>query len=79
MSTKDTGGCAFPIRDTSENIVTGERTIHTTFDGFTVRDYFAAQALIPIIASAGPRGYEPSVAALRAYEQADAMLVERAK
>jgi hypothetical protein len=73
MTTKDTGGSAFPV---TENGPHGNT--HTEF-GMTLRDYFAAQALIPIISSAGTRAYHAAAAARYAYELADGMLEERAK
>lgn len=61
MSEKDTGGPAFPTRNTLN-------------DGMTLRDYFAAHAMQGKIA-AGATGYEDI--AFSAYKYADAMLTAR--
>lgn len=71
MSAHDDGGPAFPrLSDTRS----GE------FPGMTLRDWFAGQALVGMMAYRSAGG--PVIAALHAsaaYEIADAMLAERAK
>lgn len=76
MTTKNTGGPAFhtPVSKPLENYYTG----------MTLRDYFAAQAMPQILATAYPRdwtfdGYEnwDGMVANIAYSVADAMLAER--
>ncbi len=47
--------------------------------GITVRDYFAAQALIGFMRSATPYNGDWSLNAINAYKQADAMLEARSK
>lgn len=62
---------AFPVYDHSEELLT---------DGMTLRDYFAAKALPPIM-HAGTGRWEGNyeIHAERAYKYADAMLKERMK
>jgi hypothetical protein len=54
---------------------------HAAYAGMTLRDYFAAKAMVPLMSHSG--GYwGPSKLreyAVVAYEMADAMLEERAK
>lgn len=85
---KNTGGPAFP-HDEALNFETS--TIVAASTGMSLRDYFAAQALVALFASeANPRvgrdvqPYNSSqdhrdYVAAEAYALADAMLVERAK
>ena len=62
---KDTGGPAFP-----------SPREHTTKEGMTLRDYFAARVMQSIIAM---EGADPATAAGIAYTCADAMLKAREK
>ena len=62
---KDTGGPAFP-----------SPREHTTKEGMTLRDYFAARVMQSIIAM---EGADPATAAGSAYTCADAMLKAREK
>lgn len=78
---KDTGGPAFPIVELCSGDTIG------SFYGMTLRDYFAAKALV-VIADMAAKGLhdikrangtaEQSIAS-DAYALADAMLAERAK
>lgn len=69
MSNKNTGGPAFPVQDAYSM---------STEQGMTLRDYFAAQAMMAIIAHPDSDGYKPpSAFAKTAYVMADAMLKER--
>ena len=68
MSTKNTGGAAFPIpkdRDISDS--------HK--NGMTIRDYFAAKAMAEI----KWRDFPLEQCANKCYKIADAMLAEREK
>ena len=50
------------------------------YNGMTLRDWFAGQALIGIMAAEPPNvAYHQEEAAIRAFIIADAMLAERAK
>lgn len=52
----------------------------TNNGGMTLRDYFAAQALIGLItANESLSDIDPFVMAVRAYKAADAMMKERSK
>jgi hypothetical protein len=72
MSTKDSGGPAFPTPD---------RGRYEPSDGMTLRDYFAAKAVCAILHGNISREADMpyKVAANAAYRLADAMLKERAK
>ena len=68
MNVDDDGGQAFPISDASGPIQCG----------LTMRDWFAGQALVGLLAFPIPgSGKIPSNAALAAYDYADAMLAAR--
>jgi hypothetical protein len=71
MSTKKTGGMAFPLMS------------HTDCHGYSKRDYFAAQALVGLLASpsvwAAEQAHGVEGIAAVAFVMADAMLKERAK
>lgn len=67
------GGPAFPTPSEYDSH-TGEPYV-VGFQGLSIRDYFAGQALASL-AAAFPG---PGIAAARAYELADAMLRERDK
>ncbi len=69
MSDTD-GGPVFPNHD-----ALGEKT--TSESGMSLRDWFAGQALIGMLAKANPETYKE--AAVNAYAYADVMLAERAK
>lgn len=66
---KDNGGPAFPLAS--------EEAHFSGYDGMTLRDYFAGQALTGIIA--GYKGGNVSDVPLVAYQVADAMIAERSK
>ena len=79
MSTRDTGGPAFPmpeVRNPDGGVVKwGE-------DGMTLRDYFAAKAMAGFNKSMVDYGWDAEILeahAIDAYRIADAMLRERAK
>jgi len=65
---KDDGGPAFPV---------GDQSLHPLMVGMSLRDYFAAAALVQLTAPKGFHRTENIVG--YAYEIADAMLKERAK
>lgn len=69
---KPDGGQAFPHPDFWEDVDGNLKGV-----GMTLRDYFAGQALVGILA-ANRTGFN-DVAAEEAYEAADAMLAEREK
>jgi len=85
MSITNNGGPAFPCLEAT---VTGidsdgqERIDTEAHGGMMLRDYFAAQVVVPMVAHriTGHVSYgnEQDIAK-RAYEVADAMLAERAK
>lgn len=50
---------------------------HDHFEGMTLRDYFAAKAMQAEISRQGLEGSSTEFTAVMAYEQADAMLIER--
>lgn len=70
MSNTNTGGPAFPVPGLQND---------ESFNGMTLRDYFAAKAMQGFAASESEAsGHWPDVAAAeRAYEWADAMLAAR--
>jgi len=80
MSDINDGGPAFPALDASQNLATGETTVHQAFySGMTLRDYFAARALQALL-----RNVRTSVdvwavdpIAQNSYAMADAMLRAR--
>lgn len=78
MSKKETGGPAFPIPlNPGETYTAGTQG---PADGMTLRDYFAAQALMGFMAStSNPRRFHPDEDAAYFYALADAMIKERAK
>jgi hypothetical protein len=69
---KDDGGSAFPINERNSD---GGHFYSNL--GMTLRDYFAGQALVGLIGTGG--GNYTAERARFAYEQADAMIAERAK
>ena len=72
---KDFGGSAFP----SEQHETQDNTWNQTFDpGMSLRDYFAAAALQGLLA-ASATNWNVAQRVAKAFEVADAMLIERAK
>lgn len=66
---KETGGPAFPVTLTDKS---GQ--IAPTFEGMTLRDYFAAHCPLPLYDG---RSWEEE--ALARYAYADAMIAERSK
>ena len=80
MSKDETGGPAFPTgTQITQNPATGETTMHQYLsDGMTLRDYFAAKAMVSFW---NDEQLHPSVtkkdAAEWAYAMADAMLEAR--
>jgi hypothetical protein len=87
VSTKETGGPAFPEQvlkhwaDLTDRHHQSQPEYYTTSEGgMTLRDYFAAKAMQADLEYQGLEGREdiPNVAAM-AYYMADAMLAERAK
>ncbi len=80
----NTGGPAFPCK-IPEGYDADENPISSTYSGMSLRDYFAGQALMGILASVkasdvvkdltGPDG--PAVCARFAYYAADAMIQQR--
>lgn len=77
MNERD-GGPAFP-QGVAEILGRGATSDEFGFPGMSLRDWFAGQALIGLLACpdiilGGPKDY-----ASRAFEHADAMLAERAK
>ena len=71
----DQSGPAFPTRRERDGLF-----LVWTQDGMSLRDYFAAQALIAITASDHVDGQgDPERHAALAYKYADAMLEERSK
>jgi hypothetical protein len=63
---------AFPVPD----VVKGTVKLTSEFTGMTLRDYFAAQAMMGLVTSEAFARDEKHVAAV-AYKFADAMLVHR--
>ena len=77
MSDKNTGGPAFPVNRPVAPEGTPYAESMVISDGMTLRDYFAAKAMVGIIAHPnGPAGLWDDCA-LQAYEMADAMLEAR--
>lgn len=70
MSEIITGGPAFPIEC---HIAGGYRAD----EGLTMRDYFAAQALMGLLAADKDAEFKPAGAAESAYGMADAMLAHK--
>jgi hypothetical protein len=85
MSEHDDGGPAFPIAGSPfQDLGNGNYTLATDgSDGMTLRDYFAAQALIgmgtwsPVSSAVGGTESWRSARAKFAYDQADSMLEAR--
>lgn len=75
MTTKDTGGSAFPTPYTTRD---GDHFTTEYQDGMTLRDYFAAAALQGFIASKAPSTlFSPDEDVAYCYQIADAMLAAR--
>ena len=68
MSTKTTGGSAFPSHGSMGEVA---------HEGMTLRDYFAAKAMQGICASGPTSEWSNTRLATEAYEIADAMLKAR--
>lgn len=72
MSTKNTGGPAFPFK------CQGPTTAPEIYYGMDLRDWFAGKALQGILACPEPGvDWDPDITAANAYKQADAMLKAR--
>lgn len=71
---RDTGGDAFP--STPSTAPSGD--LYQPYPGMTLRDYFAGQAILGLIANPNNKG-EATEAARIAYGIANAMLAERSK
>lgn len=80
MSDK-TGGAAFPVPGFTEGTPEAPVTTQYPETGMTLRDYFAAQALVGILAFPGAvngnRDKAKGQVVSAAYSYADAMLAER--
>ena len=78
MTTKDSGGAAFP-RPVSRDEIT--ETYAWEQEGMTLRDYFAAKAMEGLLAQSNGSALlsTPKIGATFAYQVADAMLAERNK
>jgi hypothetical protein len=77
MSKTNDGGPAYPFDWIDTQPHTGKQVIRQQFDGMSLRDYFAGQALAGMHANDGSRSYSTSELANMAYDQADAMLAQR--
>jgi len=76
---KDNGGAAFPIPGEVLHTKDGGMIAHAN-PGMTLRDYFAAKALMSMLSTPDKIGEgTPAIAAELAYRFADAMLAERSK
>ena len=71
---KNTGGPAFPTENEHQS---GPSTMH--YEGMTLRDWFAGQALAGILTDTSYDHGKPEIIAKRSYQMADAMLAERSK
>lgn len=72
MGKKNDGGPAFPIK--------GNNAVRSSWDGMSLRDYFAAHALTGLIAQCDPPAkgnLSRDDFAVWSYEMADAMLKEK--
>lgn len=76
MSSKDTGGQAFPCFERGS---AGAGPLDLTDPGMTLRDYFAAKAMQGLLAQScgSAMGSDPINGAQYAYAMADAMLKAR--
>lgn len=70
MTTKNTGGPAFPVAVPVE--------FQFANDGMTLRDWFAGQAMLGLLADATRQGSMEELARV-SFAAADAMLAEREK
>jgi len=68
----NTGGPAFPTENARQ---TGSNSWHE--EGMTLRDYFAAKALVRITAADVDGVMSPEITAFACYRMADAMLKAR--
>ena len=79
MTTKDTGGSAFPRIDRIEPGEYGDHSVVST-GGMTLRDWFAGKAMQGMFANGElteRSDWNPRTAAVAAYAIADAMLAAR--
>jgi hypothetical protein len=76
MSKHNDGGPAFPISEWHLKTGPNGRATHPDWRGMTLRDYFAAKALVGLIASQDCAG-RPAMVTKDAYRIADAMLAAR--
>lgn len=81
MSTKDTGGPAYPGIEFIRNEAFPSQPIQKGVPGMTLRDYFAAKAMQGLLAQScgSAMGSDPINGAQYAYAMADAMLEARKK
>ncbi len=72
----DNGGPAFPCE-----VLVDQCGTKSTWEGMTLRDYFAAKAMQGLLAQSGGTAHSSNVGlgAEYAYKMADAMLAERNK
>ena len=75
MGKKNNGGTAFPAQE-----LNGQYATHEMSYGMTLRDYFAAKAMV-IFISLTKEGYNCSIEEIAkySYKMADAMILEREK
>ena len=78
MSKKETGGPAFPTDEEQSYSAFDDSLDH--FEGMTLRDYFAGQALCGLLAKYNLNApSDQGTIAQMSYELADAMLAERGR
>ena len=75
------GGPAFPSLHYSDKDEVGDEREYASFEGMTLRDFFAAKAMQGFISAYGEIGKDarmnPANCAKWAYQQAEAMLAAR--
>lgn len=76
---KDNGGAAFPSPGVLMDDGRGGEYQQGAYEGMTLRDYFAGQALVRITAADQDGVMSPQITAMACYRLADAMIAERAK
>ena len=75
MTVKDNGGPAFPVNNNDVITIVTNNGNHP--EGMSLRDYFAAKAMMGMSASPGFNDYNLSKIAELSYKQADEMLKAR--